>query len=252
MRKKIAFVLGIVALTSSVCFAGFNLNKNNVTAEDSNNTTIIASSDIDSNIETVSSSLDMVALNLDQISEDSELILKGKALEQSYYTANNHVFTKTKIKVEKVYRGNIKEEKVLNIVEWGGITTEEFNLKMFEEKTGKKATEEEGKKARSKKIKVLSGGIPYSEVGKSSVYFLKKATIQKFGNQIDDNTYAPVGIQGRFDISGNTTNSIATNEINENGINQNDINTFVRPRGTDNELPELKITENDLEKISMR
>ena len=258
MRKKIALVLGIVALTSSVCLVGFNINKSRVASEVSNNTTTMTSSDDDTNIETVSSSADMIPFDLDELNSRSEIIVKGKAINQSYYTTNDEVFSKTTMKVEKVYKGNVKVGDSLNLVEWGGITNEEeYNLKMFEEKIGKKPTEEEKKKARSKKLRVLIAEIPYSQVGKSSVYFLRKASTKEFGKQIEKDTYTPIGVQGRFDINGAPTDSIATNSITTNSnvtydIDTNDGDIFERPRGTDNELPELKITESDLGKISMK
>lgn len=248
MRKKIALVFGIIALTSSVCLAGFNINKSRATSEVSNNTATMTSSDDDSNIETISSSADMISFDLDELNSRSEIIVKGKAINQSYYTTNDSVFSKTMMKVEKVYKGNVKVGDVLNLVEWGGITNEEeYNLKMFEEKTGKKPTEEEKKKARSKKLRVLIAGIPYSQVGKSSVYFLRKASTKEFGEQIQKDTYTPIGVQGRFDINGATTNSNVTYDIDAD-----DGEIFERPCGTDNELLELKITASDLEKLSKK
>lgn len=229
MIKKTYLGLGIVALALTACAVGFNFSKEPST-NDPNNTVNMTVTSNSSNIKTVSSSVDMEFFTLDQLNSLSEIIVKGKAIEQSYYNKKDLVFSKTKIKIEKVYKGNVKKDDVLNIVEYGGITTEEdYNLKVSEEKTGIKPTEEQKNKARLNKIRVLIGGIPYSEVGKSGLYFVKKASTEQFSNQIDDNTYTPIGIQGRFDIK--------------------DDNTFESPRGINNELPELKITELDLEKI---
>lgn len=239
MIKKIAFCFGLVVLTLSVYFINFN-KESATTIEPSNDTTAKVSSDDNSNIlttdnnsniPTASTFLDMFNLSLGQLNSESELIVKGKAIEQSYYTAGDQVFSKTKIKIEKVYKGNIKKEDFLNIVEYGGITNEEeYNLKLAEEKTGNKPTEEQKAKARLNKIKILVGGIPYSTIGQSSVYFLQKATTKQFSNQIDNNTYTPIGVQGRFDIKSD--------------------NTFERPRGNNDNLPELKTNDLELEKIA--
>lgn len=248
MRKKITLVFAVALFALGIYIVSFDFSKHPISSNSSDNTISIASSNTDSNIKTVSSSLDIMALNLNELSSVSEIIIKGKAIEQTYYTIDTQVFTKTKIKVEKVYKGNVKKSDILNIVEWGGITTgDKFSLKILEEKTGKKPTEEEKEKAKLTKIRVLSGGIPYSEVGKSSVYFMEKASTGEFSNEIDNNTYTPIGVQGRFDIKNTTNNSNKINDSISNSVSTN-IDSIERPRGKNNALPELKITEPDLEK----
>ena len=110
MIKKILLGYGILALIFTIVL--ISLNKGSIKPEIKPE--IKADSVNDSNIKTVFSTVDMKDFSLDELNSLSQIIVKGKAVEQSYYTVYPQVYTKTKVVVEKAYKGNVKIGDVYN------------------------------------------------------------------------------------------------------------------------------------------
>jgi len=195
MSKKIILTLGIlVFLIISVKLVSNSSEKN---IENSNNK---------SKIKTISTHVDYTRnFGLDDLTSEALIIVNGKTIDQSYFDMDGQTYTKSTIQIDKVYKGNVKKDTSIEIIEFGGIT-EENPVSEIEDKTGTKLSESEKAKYKKTKVKILVGGVSTSQKSEQSVFFLEKvpmSIIQKA--KINQEAYTPLGsTQGRLTVKNNT------------------------------------------------
>lgn len=109
---KKCFVIGILILT--VLFPGCSANKpkNEYKFQGLQDVTVIYKS-------------------IDDMAKDNPYIIKGKIVEAVPYSYSDSVFTKTKIKVLKSYKGNLKNNDTIDIVFRGGTLTGREAIKNY-------------------------------------------------------------------------------------------------------------------------
>lgn len=148
--------------------------------------------------------------SLDKLKSNADIVVQGEVLEQSYFDRNEATFTKSRVKVIKSLQGDIQEGTIINIVEPGGITTQEAILKYshFEEKFGTKA-----KIDKNSKVKVEFGEEPTLVKGDQAILFAKNE--KDFFN---DDVYCILGTYyGKV--------LVKDNKIEKMYINSSDMNT---------------------------
>lgn len=125
MKKRIIVLTLLVSFALILTF--FNLhNKPSISAEmDSRKTLSTDTLKPAEDIPTIFSQADFIKTfnSVEELSEVSNIIIQGQVLSTEYFTFNQNVFTKSKVKVQKAYKGDIIKGEEVTFIEIGGITT---------------------------------------------------------------------------------------------------------------------------------
>ncbi|MCJ7689434.1 MAG: hypothetical protein MUO60_08965 [Clostridiaceae bacterium] len=197
--KKFLFIcsLGVIVAITSLGLGG-NIIKQNISSKSADNKGII-NSNIDNNtsISIVKTTANITKLydTVDKLKLDADIIIEGEVLDLSYFDRKEATFTKSLIKVTRSYNGNAKAGDIINLVEAGGITTQDAINKYshYEEKFGKLSNTER-EEAKVKKVKVEFDIATTVQKGEEIFLFAKNEK-DFFGEDV----YFPLGTyQGKF------------------------------------------------------
>ncbi|MGL4739880.1 MAG: hypothetical protein ACRC41_03635 [Sarcina sp.] len=202
MRKSILSVLILAISLSSFVGCGA---KNTATGDEKNN--MVSKGEIQNNIDNdeipvanMSGKLVNCYETLEEINKDSEIVVKGKIIKNEYIEYEGVIFTVSQFKVEDAIKGNVSKDKVIKVLQTGGISTvksNEMDEKSFEDP---KEVEKHLKNNLGKKFESTIEGVKVLKENDNAVLLL-----QKYDGPITQDSYVGTGdFQGRFIINEKT------------------------------------------------
>lgn len=202
MKKSILCILFLAISVST--FVGCNAKDTVVNNKDSNivssKNTAVNNKDINSTVEenlptaNISGKLVNQYKTLDEINNDSELVVMGTIIENEYVEYGGLTFTLSKFKIDNVVKGTVNVGDIIKVLQTGGISEVKSNktdVKSFEDP---KEVEKNLKDNVGKKYETTIEGVKVLKENNSAVLLL-----QKYDGPITKDSYVCTGdFQGRF------------------------------------------------------
>lgn len=212
MNKKALIIVSTI-LISTISIGYYTIKSDNSnkileTSKSIESNDLSNTENLDDELITVKSNVDLMKMydNIDDLSDDAELIVKGKVIETNSYVSGPGIITEFKLKVDDAYKG-ANGGDVITLVSPGGIVTydeykniAEENIKSFEKKLS-------NKELSKMKVRNIMGENELITKGKEYVIFAKKEiVIDK--NSEEKTMYCILNMdQGQFEINNdNITN----------------------------------------------
>lgn len=211
MKKNILVLLLLAISVSS--FVGCNAKDTAVNNQD--NSIVSSIEDENSKVEESLPTSDMSAKfvncykTLDEINNDSELVVMGRIIENGYVEYGGMTFTLSKFKIDKVVKGNVNVGDTIKVLQSGGISevkSDETDVKSFEDT---KEVEKYLKEKAGNKYESTIDGVKVLKENDSEVLLL-----QKYDGPITKDSYVGTGdLQGRFIVNKKTETVTAQSEF---------------------------------------
>lgn len=207
--KKFYLVLTVSVVAIGICVGGYALKSNNTVLSGNNN--IVNKSSADTLL-TIDSKADMTGPAYDSIKslkDGADIIIKGTVIDANSFERETKTLTKSHIRVDKSYKGDVKVGDTLTFVEAGGITyfqnlREETKAKL--EANGKISVEE-----KKKPIKVTLNGVSPVAKDENVLLYAKKCTD---GFYMPETCYSPLALtSGKFIINGSRAERKETEDM---------------------------------------
>lgn len=199
MKKNILGMLLLAISISSI--VGCNAKDTAVNNQDKN--IVSSNEEVNNKVEDTLPTADMSGKlvnyyeTLDQINNDSELVVMGTIIENEYVEYSDLTFTLSKFKIDKVVKGDVNIGDIIKVLQTGGISTvksDETNVKSFEDP---EEVEKYLKANSGRKYEITIEGVNVLKESDSAVLLL-----QKYDGPITKDSYVCTGdFQGRFIVN---------------------------------------------------
>lgn len=211
MKKNILSILFLAITISS--FVGCNTKNTTINNQDSNivsnneneNSSIVNNNENNMSKENLpTSNMSGKLVNyyktLNEINNDSELVVMGTIIENEYIEYDDLIFTLSKFKINNVIKGELNVGDTIKVLQTGGIseiTPNSTDVKSFEdpEEVEKYSNENYGKK-----YETTIEGVSVLKENDNAILLLKKYV----GPIVEDSYVGTGDFQGRFIINSNT------------------------------------------------